>query len=122
MKTSISYFREAKDRLKASDYRMAQILKITRTATSKYQSGQRIMDDTTAAKIARILEIPEIEVIAAANAEREKGEKQEFWKNFYERLGGVAASIIFAVTFLVTPTPSEAAPVLKQDVTSLYIM
>lgn len=92
-----------------SDYALAKKLGLTPQAVSLYMQGKRIMDVTTAAKVAEFLGLNPMIVIAAANAEREKGEKQEYWKNFYERLGGVAASIIFAVTFIVTPTPARAA-------------
>lgn len=57
-----------------SDYKLAKLLNLTKQAISKYQLGNRVMDDYTAAKIAEVLEIPVIKVIADANAEREKDE------------------------------------------------
>jgi len=115
MKTTKEYIEEAKRRLEVTDYRLAKILGVSQGAMSHYATGRRIMDDTTAAKLAGILEIEPIQIIAAANAEREKGEKKEFWENFYKRLGGIAASIFFAVNLIMTPTPSQAAPVLIHE-------
>lgn len=52
------------------------------------------MDDYTAAKIANVLEINPLEVIAAANAEREKhAEKREFW----EKLAKMTATAAIAM-------------------------
>lgn len=112
---SIKFLEMLRDTMtKKSDYAIAKEIGLTPQAVNNYMSCKRVMDDTTAAKVAQKLGIDPMKVIAAANADREKGEKKEFWENFYERLGGVAASIIFLlVTLLVTPTPSEAAPVLK---------
>lgn len=115
MKSTISYLDEAKAKLGIeSDYGMAAWLGVTRAAVSAYRNSARTVDDYAAAKIAEVLEIDPMIVIAAANAEREKDDgKRGYWEKYYKRLGGIAASIIFAVTFIVTPTPSQAAPVLK---------
>ena len=96
MKTSMEYLDEAKEKIGiSSDNGISKELKITRSAISNYRSGNYIMDDFTAAKIAEILEIDPIIVIAAANAEREKGERKEYWEKLAKRLGGVAAAITF---------------------------
>jgi hypothetical protein len=124
MKTTISYLDDAKEKLGIkSDYGMAKWMSLSRNALSQYRLGKSIIDDYAAAKIASVLEIDPMVLIAAANAEREKDkERQEFWQNFYERLGGVAASIIFCINFIVTPTPSEATPMLKAQKNNMYIM
>lgn len=115
MKTTIEYLDEAKKALGIdTDYALAKYLGTSRMAVSRYYSGQRIIDDYAAAKIAAALNIDTMYVIAAANAEREKtADRKEYWQNFYERLGGVAASLFLAaniglVTFKVTTSPAEA--------------
>ena len=97
MKTTINYLNEAKKILGIeSDYAMAQFLGVNRSAISGYRTGSRIIDDYAAAKIASAIGIDPMMVIAAANAEREKTEdRKEYWKNFYERLGGMAAGLAF---------------------------
>jgi transcriptional regulator with XRE-family HTH domain len=118
MEKSIYYLDRAKEKLNvSSDYEMAAKLGVTRAAISKWRRNKGVMDDFAAAKIAEILDADAMAVIAAANAERESDvERQEFWKNFYKRLGGIAASIFFAVNLIMTPTPSQAAPILKAEV------
>ena len=118
MRKSIYYFDEAKKKLAfESDNAMAVWLGVSRATVSLWRNDVGSMDDYAAAKIAGVLGINPMEVIATANAEREKTEeRKEFWQDFYKRLGGIAASIIFVVTFIMTPTPSQAAPVLNAEV------
>ena len=82
MKSTVEYIKEAKDKLGiSSDYALSKELGLTKQAISKYQTGERVMDDYTAAKIANVLEINPLEPIAAANAEREKdAAKVDFWR------------------------------------------
>lgn len=129
MKKTTTYLDEAKKALGIeSDNAMAIYLGVTRQAISNYRHATKIMDDFCAAKIAGALGINEMIVIAAANAEREKTEdRKEFWRNFYERLGGVAASIYLCVTLgfvtlIVSPTPAEAATARQGiDYTVYYV-
>ena len=60
---------------------LARMLGIARSAITHYQTGHRIMDDYTASKIAEVLGIDEMELIALANAEREKDPaKRAYWE------------------------------------------
>lgn len=129
MKKTTTYLDEAKQALGIdSDNAMANYLGVTRSSISNYRHGPNVMDDFVAAKIAGVLNIDAMIVIAAANAEREKTEdRKEFWRNFYERLGGVAASIYLCVTLgfvtlIVTPSPAEAATTRQGvDFTVYYV-
>ncbi len=101
---SMEYLDKAKEKLGIqSDNGVSKHLGITRSAISNYRSGNYIMDDFTAAKIAEILEIDPLIVIAAANAEREKGERREYWKKVSKRLGGIAAGFLFFSITLPAP-------------------
>lgn len=76
-----------------SDYELARTLDCSTAQISQYRTKKRTMDDYTAARIAELLGIDEMLVIAQANAEREKDEaKREFWKNkaaaFFEHATG----------------------------------
>ncbi|MFT3758303.1 helix-turn-helix domain-containing protein [Thauera sp.] len=77
------YLAAAKQRIGAENSaEMATRLGVTRAAMSRYESGERVMDDYTAARIAEILEIDPLRVIAQANAEREKDEKRAaYWSS-----------------------------------------
>lgn len=118
MKNTILYLDEAKKKLGfTADNQLASWMGVTRAAISNYRLGKSVIDDYAAAKIAGVLEIDPMVIISAANAEREKDEgRKEFWKNFYERLGGIAAAILVAfVTLIVTlgySSPLQAAPLL----------
>lgn len=82
MKTTIDYLNEAKERLGIeSDYKLAKWLELPRETVSGYRTGRRTIDDYAAVKIAEALNVPPIQIIAAANAEREKDDrKRSFWE------------------------------------------
>jgi transcriptional regulator with XRE-family HTH domain len=88
MKGTLDYLNEAKARLGLeSDYALAKHLGLTVGTVSHYVNRRRVIDPYTAAKLAEILEIDAIEIIAAAEFEREKDEQRKsFWKRFVQRL------------------------------------
>lgn len=106
MNHSQKYLAKAQDKLGITEGKqLAEALDCSPAAICQYQSGERIMNDTTASKIAEVLAIPAIEIIAAANADREKGKNKDYWENFYKRLGGVAASLaVISITALPSLT------------------
>lgn len=70
---------------------VARLLELSEAAVSRYESGARVMDDYTAARVAEVLGIDPLTVIAQANAEREKdGDKRQFW----ERLAHAAVVVL----------------------------
>lgn len=87
MKTTVQYLNEAKERLGiTSDNALAKHLKIARSAISQYQHGHRIIDDYAAVRIAEILGINPMDVIATANYEREKApERKDFWRKMRDK-------------------------------------
>lgn len=97
MKTTLDYLSEAKQRLGLkSDYALAKELGISEGSIGHYRNGRRVLDDYTAAKLAEALEIDPLEVIAAANAEREKDEKKrEYWGKIFEKCA--AACLLIAI-------------------------
>ena len=80
MKT-VDYLNKALKKLDLSnDYALSKYLEIGSNTMSQYRKGHRIIDNYTAVRLAQILEINPIEIIAAANMEREKeGPRREFW-------------------------------------------
>lgn len=93
MKTTIDYLDEAKQRLGIiSDYRMAQWLGMTNGGISHYRTRKRIIDNYIAVKLAEALGINAMEVIATAEAEREKEEeRQSFWREIARKTKGAIA-------------------------------
>jgi plasmid maintenance system antidote protein VapI len=100
MKTTLEYIDEAKKALGIeSDYGMAKWMGITTGAMAHYRGGKRTIDDYTASKLADAIGLDPLEVIAAANAEREKDEKKkDYWRKIFARCA--AACVVF---FLLTP-------------------
>lgn len=87
MKTS-EYMELAKKVSKIpSDYALAQRLEITRQAVSKFQSGNYVMSDEIAMKIAQLTGKNPVFVLADVHAEREKNpEIRAVWLGMIEKL------------------------------------
>jgi len=97
MKTTIEYLDAAKKALSVeSDYEMARKLGIQKQAMSNYRTRIRTIDDYTAAKIAEALGLDPMEVIAAANAEREKdGKRREYWRQIGAKVVAAGLMLVF---------------------------
>lgn len=110
MKTT-DYLAEAFKRSGASSKaQFAKHLGVNRSAITMYESGERVMDDFVAARIADMLEIDTMIVIAQANAEREKDEsRREYWVKKGEMALKQAACFVLAVVFLLLPAHENAA-------------
>lgn len=105
MKT-IDYCKAAKKKLGiTSDYALAKELKLTRSAISFLVNGHCAMSTTTAAKIAEILELDEIKVIA--DVELERGTNDELWKRIAKKVATIA---LVAIGVQAAPSPTQAAP------------
>jgi predicted transcriptional regulator len=111
MKTTIDYLNAIKAKTGAvSDYALAKEMGITRAAVSIYMAKKRTFSDETALKVARILDIDASEVLLAAHIERSQSETvKTAYKSIFERLGGVAASVLVATTLFSNPAPVKAA-------------
>jgi transcriptional regulator with XRE-family HTH domain len=98
MKRTIEYLDEAKEALGlTSDYSLAKWLNVKQNTVSQYRTGARVIDDYAAARIAEALKIDPLEVIAAANYEREKDEgRKTFWEHFsqHRMVAGVALALL----------------------------
>lgn len=65
----------------ASDYRAAKILGITHQTVSKWRNRGTQMKDETALKVAQLLGLPPIRIIASIHAEQAKTEAERiFWQ------------------------------------------
>jgi len=64
-----------------SDYRLAEIIGVGKTAISNIRIRNNGMDNYTACRIADILEINEIKIIADIEEQKEKKEeKRTYWR------------------------------------------
>jgi hypothetical protein len=104
METAKSLLNDVK-RLKniESDYALAKILTLHRGLISDYYSGKRTPNEFACLQIAQALGKSYEEVSAIVRIEAEKDEKRrQIWRDYYRRIGGVAASIMLIVSLLVT--------------------
>ena len=111
MKTTVEWLEAIKANTGAtSDYQLAKLLSVTRQQISRYRNYGDIFSDETCFKVASILDIDPILVFASVHAQKSKNEiVKANWKVIFERLGGVAASVVFATAFLSSPTPAKAS-------------
>lgn len=113
MKKSNEYLQEALDRLgEMSDRKKAEVLKLSPQAISGYKSGERVMDDFACIMVANTLGIDPLEVIAAANMDREKNQaRKDFWSDFRKKIGALAIAGLVVLTMLANPSQNtEKAP------------
>lgn len=102
-----------------SDYRLAKILNVSQPCVSRYRLKQSTLDDAICIKVAKLLEVEPATILAAVHAERAKTEAEKSaWKLIYEKLGGIAASLLIGtLLYSSAPTPSQAAGLqLPRDV------
>lgn len=87
MSLTLQYLDQAKVRLHLpSDYALSKKLGVTTSAISNYRSGRSRIDDDVALKVAQILGLNPLEVIAAANVERAKtDEMRDMWRGLMEK-------------------------------------
>lgn len=64
----------------ASDYQLAHVLGVTRSAVSLYRNKKSVFDNTVALKIAELLNVDPMTVIA--DCELERGSTFEGWKRW----------------------------------------
>lgn len=75
-----------------SDYRLFKILEIAQSAMTRYRAG-REMDDDVAIRVAKLLGLPPMRVVADVKAARAEAEGQtvlvDFWREAARAVGGV---------------------------------
>lgn len=93
-----------------SDYQLAKVLGVSQQTVSRYRVGKDFLGDSTAIRVAELLEIDSGIVIAAVHAERAKTDAEKAaWKAILEKLGGIAAALFISVSGLSAPAPAQAA-------------
>lgn len=118
MKT-IDYLDAVKRRLKiASMYALAKHLEISEQAVAQLVAGNHAMSATTAAKVAEILGLEPLQVIADVEYERAKTERDRvLWKRVRE--SAAVALMAIGAASLAAPQPAYAVP-LKRGVLHNY--
>ncbi len=97
-----------------SDYRISQILQVTRGGMSLYKQG-READDSVAFRIAEELDLPPLKVIAEIHATRAEAaadsRMQKFWHDTAMKAGRVAFFAAATGVVALKPVDSQAVMV-----------
>lgn len=81
-----------------SDYALCKLLGWTSSRIANYRKKRSFLEDDTAVLVAEMLEIDPAIVLAAVHFERAKKEAEKaVWMGMWERLGGLAASVLAAL-------------------------
>lgn len=98
-----------------NDAELCVFMKWSHGAVNHYRKGRSVMNNEACLAVAMKLEIDPLKVIMAADMDRaEKTGQKSLWEVFSQRTATAAAlAIVGSVTLFLTPTPSEAAPILK---------
>lgn len=114
------YLDAAKRKIGAESHAdLARALGLSRAALTNYYNGGRTIDDYTAAKVAELLDLDPIAVIAQANAEREKDDGR---RAYWQRLAMQAACVLMmsGSLFVTLPTNAVAAESVSEPVQPEY--
>ena len=116
MKSTLDYLDDAKQRLGIdTDYKLAKILNAHRGLFSEYRHKKRVIDNYTAVKIAEILEIDPLKIIAIAESEKEKNEeRREFWKQL-AKAGTVCLMLTFPLHNDNSDLKNDVRPIMRTD-------
>lgn len=114
---------ECKIKLKiSSDYGLAKALGINRARVHDYMTAKRTPDAYTAIKMAEILGLHPLLLLAEFEAETEKNEeRRNFWLNFGQRIksGALGMLALISTAFWLPGQRAEAAP---SEIRIMYIM
>lgn len=92
-----------------SDYALAKKLEVTQQEVSKYRTGKATLGDSTAIRLAQLLEIDPGIVLLTVHAERaKKDDEKAAWTAIIEKLGGLAASALIGLAAISAPPPAYA--------------
>lgn len=106
-----------------NDSGLAREMEWPTSKISQYRTGKRTMDNEACLALAIKLGIDPMPIIMAADIDRaERTGQHSLWEVFSRRTATAASVLaVVLVNFLLTPTPSEAAPALhKAESTNVY--
>lgn len=113
MKTSVEWIDEAELRLGLSDYAMAKKLGLSTAQMSRYRTGKQFLSDNVAIKLAELIGVDPLPILATAAAERATSEQaRAAWSRYAELVASLAG---VAVLGAVLTAPIEAKAQVSQD-------
>lgn len=111
MKTTVEFLDAIKARYNLpSDYALAPYLGVTRSSVSRLRNKQDFLGDSTALRVAELLDLDPGVVAAAAHAERARQPAEKaMWEDVWKKLGGLAATVAIGVGLVGAPSPTQAS-------------
>lgn len=125
MKLSVDYLKEAIEVMgEKSASKAAERLKMSKQALSGYLNGSRVMDDFACIMVAEVLGVQGMEIIAAAQMERETSEERKrVWEDFRRKLGVMGVAGLMVVGMLGLPQQAKAERLGKEPISdNAYIL
>jgi hypothetical protein len=127
VKTTVQYLDALKARFDLpSDYAAAKYLGVTRAAVSRYRSGHGVFDEKVAIRVAELLSLDPLEVIAACKAESAPDlHIRRVWENAWGKATGAAVTSAIAaciVGLAAAPSPANSTPLEPDNGSSLHVM
>jgi len=102
-----------------SDYAISKTLGISRQAISNYRKGSAFFDDVVCLKVAELLNLDPMKVIADIHMERTKDpEVRKIWRRLARQVGRAAAVVLLAGQVVTLPAPAQAS--VKAPGNSVY--
>jgi predicted transcriptional regulator len=124
MKTTIQWLDEAKAKHGLSDYALAPKLGIGRAQMSQYRTGKHALSESCAVRLAELLGVDPMLILASAAAERAKSDEvRGIWERAAEVFAGTALSFL-AGMILSSPSPASASmkqPQKSQGASVYYV-
>ena len=92
-----------------SDYELAKRLEINKANLTHYRKGNRIPDAYACARLADVLGIDPLALLAQIEAETEKNEaRRNYWRALSERVGRGVTLGFFVALFGITVSPEKS--------------
>lgn len=109
MKTTIEWLDEAKKIKGLSDYALAPLLGLSRAQISRYRTGVDYLSESSAVKLAALIGVDPLQVLASAAAERSKSDEvRAVWMKYAEALATFTGAMVLG-TVLSAPVEARAA-------------
>jgi predicted transcriptional regulator len=113
---SADYIKQLRTKTKTGSlYSVAKLLGVSEVAVHGYAKGRREFDTYAALRVAELLNIEPMQVIADVEAARETDEgRKRYWQNLAKKSLGLTATVIFATAILTKPDASHSHSAPKQ--------
>lgn len=101
---------EIHERYGWTDYRIAKVIGLTQSRVSQIRHGQAGLSETTAQRIADLLDRDPYFIYAVTRAgSAKKPEEKAFWSQFVKRLGALVAACSLGLSGISAPSPTQAS-------------